>query len=144
MRERRIRFKLLHLYNEVLAGRPEALRIGDAEHILLLGIALERVAACGVIGQNLGRRTVELDLLVDADINLGEVFLVEVRLQHLTKIDIRIDKEIKLYSSSAEILTNHPAGSYTLQRDAKKQYVLRITDPNLFWSTSKYLVIQVK
>ena len=63
---------------------------------------------------------------------------------YFTKIDIRIDKEIKLYSSSAEILTNHPAGSYTLQRDAKKQYVLRISDPQRFWSTSKYLVVQVK
>lgn len=63
---------------------------------------------------------------------------------YFTKIDIRIDKEIKLYSKSAELLTNHPAGSYTLERDAKKQYVLKITNPETFWSTSKYLVIQVK
>ena len=42
------------------------------------------------------------------------------------------------------MLTNHPASSYTLQRDAKKQYVLRINDPDAFWSTSKYLVILVK
>ena len=63
---------------------------------------------------------------------------------YFTKIDIRIDKEIKLYSKSAEILTSHPASAYTLTRDANKQYVLRITDPQAFWSTSKYLVIQVK
>jgi chromosome segregation ATPase len=63
---------------------------------------------------------------------------------YFTKIDIRIDKEIKLYSKSAEMLTSHPSSSYTLAPDANKQYVLRITDPNLFWSTSKYLVIQVK
>jgi chromosome segregation ATPase len=63
---------------------------------------------------------------------------------YFTKIDIRIDKEIKLYSKSAEMLTSHPSSSYTLSPDANKQYVLRITDPNLFWSTSKYLVIQVK
>ena len=60
------------------------------------------------------------------------------------KIDIRIDKEIKLYSKDAKMLTSHPSSSYTLAPDANKQYVLRITDPNLFWSTSKYLVIQVK
>ena len=64
--------------------------------------------------------------------------------EYFTKIDIRIDKEIKLYSKSAEMLTSHPSSSYTLAPDANKQYVLRITDPNLFWSTSKYLVIQVK
>ena len=63
---------------------------------------------------------------------------------YFTKIDIRIDKEIKLYSKSAEMLTSHPSSSYTLAPDANKQYVLRITDPDLFWSTSKYLVIQVK
>ena len=63
---------------------------------------------------------------------------------YFTKIDIRIDKEIKLYSKDAKMLTSHPSSSYSLAPDANKQYVLRITDPNLFWSTSKYLVIQVK
>lgn len=63
---------------------------------------------------------------------------------YFTKIDIRIDKEIKLYSKSAEILTSHPAGSYTLQRDANKQFVLRINNPEAFWGTSKYLVVLVK
>ena len=63
---------------------------------------------------------------------------------YFTKIDIRIDKEIKLYSKSAELLTSHPAGTYELVRDAKKQYSLKITNPEKFWSTSKYLVILVK
>ena len=63
---------------------------------------------------------------------------------YFTKIDIRVDKEIKLYSKWAKILTSHPASSYTLQQDANKQYVLRITNPQIFWSTSKYLVVMVK
>ena len=74
----------------------------------------------------------------------GKVLQANYDKSYFTKIDIRIDKEIKLFSSSAEILTAHPASSYTLLRDANKQYVLRITDPQAFWSTSKYLVIQVK
>ena len=74
----------------------------------------------------------------------GEVLQANFNKDYFTKIDIRIDKEIKLYSSSADILTKHPADSYTLQRDAKKQYVLRINDPERFWSVSKYLVVQVK
>ena len=64
--------------------------------------------------------------------------------EYFTKIDLRVDKEIKLYSKSAKILTTHPSSSYTLQQDANKQYVLRITDPQTFWGTSKYLVVQVK
>ena len=63
---------------------------------------------------------------------------------YFTKIDIRVDKVIKLYSRSAKLLTTHPAGSYTLERDAQKMYTLRITDPTKFWSVSKYLVVVVK
>lgn len=63
---------------------------------------------------------------------------------YFTKIDIRVQKEVKLYSKSAKILTMHPSSSYTLERDANKKYTLRITNPQLFWSTSKYLVILVK
>ncbi|MBQ0062640.1 MAG: hypothetical protein KBS94_01275 [Prevotella sp.] len=63
---------------------------------------------------------------------------------YFTKIDIRIDNEIKLYSKSARILTHHPAGSYSLQPDAKGMYVLKILDAVSFWRTSKYLVIMVK
>lgn len=74
----------------------------------------------------------------------GKVLQSNFNKNYFTKIDIRIDKEIKLYSKSAEMLTSHPAGSYTLQQDAQKQYVLRITNPQQFWSTSKYLVVLVK
>ena len=74
----------------------------------------------------------------------GKVLRGNFNKNFFTKIDIRVDKEIKLYSKSAKILTMHPSSSYTLATDAKDQYVLRITNPQLFWSTSKYLVIQVK
>ena len=50
---------------------------------------------------------------------------------YFTKIDIRVDKEIRLYSRSAKILTAHPASSYELQQDANRQYILRITNPQL-------------
>ena len=74
----------------------------------------------------------------------GKVLQSNFNKEYFTKIDIRVDKEIKLYSKSAKLLTTHPASAYTLQQDANKQYVLRITDPQAFWSTSKYLVVQVK
>ncbi len=74
----------------------------------------------------------------------GHVLRSSFNKSYFTKIDIRDVKEIKLYSKSAEILTTHPAGTYTLQPDAQKQYVLRITNPQQFWSTSRYLVILVK
>lgn len=81
----------------------------------------------------------EQRILVD-----GEVLQADFNKDYFTKIDIRRDKEVKLYSRSAKMLTSHPISSYTLQRDANKQYVLRITDSQQFWATSKYLVILVK
>lgn len=63
---------------------------------------------------------------------------------YFTQIDIRTDKTIKLYSKSAELLTIHPEGSYVLVKDAEGQLTLQITNPNKFWSVSRYLVIIVK
>lgn len=63
---------------------------------------------------------------------------------YFTRIDLRVTKVIKLYSKSAKLMTNHPAGSYSLDKDAQGQYTLRITDPQKFWSVSRYLVITVK
>ena len=74
----------------------------------------------------------------------GKVLQSNFNHEYFTKIDIRIDKEIRLYSRSAKLLTSHPTSAYTLAQDANKQYILRITNPQLFWSTSKYLVVLVK
>lgn len=82
----------------------------------------------------------EQKILQNGDVLQGNDF----NKNYFTKIDIRYDKEIKLYSKSAKLLTTHPAGSYKLEKDNKGQYVLQITNPNEFWSVSKYLVIQVK
>lgn len=74
------------------------------------------------------------DVLKSADFNKD----------YFTQIDIRTDKEIKLYSKRAELLTTHPDGSYELVKDAKGQLILKITNPTDFWSVSRYLVIQVR
>lgn len=74
------------------------------------------------------------DVLKNADFNKD----------YFTQIDIRTDKEIKLYSKRAELKTTHPEGSYELVKDAKGQLTLKITNPNAFWSVSRYLVILVR
>jgi len=81
----------------------------------------------------------EQNILVD-----GDVLQSNFNKSYFTKIDIRNEKQIKLYSKSARLLTTHPSSSYSLTKDANKQYVLNITNPQIFWSTSKYLVILVK
>ncbi len=74
----------------------------------------------------------------------GKVLQGSFNKNYFTKIDIRETRELKLYSKNAKILTSHPTSSYSLTKDASGQYVLRISDPATFWSTSKYLVVQVK
>lgn len=63
---------------------------------------------------------------------------------YFTQIDIRKDKEIKLYSKDAKLLTFHPDGTYEFIKDKKGTLTLKILNPNSFWSVSRYLVIEVK
>lgn len=74
------------------------------------------------------------DVLKDNDFNKD----------YFTQIDIRKEKEIKLYTKKAELLTTHPKNSYELVKDDKGQLTLKINNPNEFWSVSRYLVIQVR
>ena len=74
------------------------------------------------------------DVLKDGDFNKD----------YFTKIDIRYDRDLKFYSKSAQILSTHPAGTYQLAKDKDGKYEIHITDPQKFWSVSKYLVVQVK
>ena len=58
---------------------------------------------------------------------------------YFTRIDITRTMEIPLAAKKAKLATTHPAGSYRIDGDK-----LAITDPNLFWSVSKYLVVVVE
>ena len=74
------------------------------------------------------------DVLKDNDFNKD----------YFTQIDIRTEKEFKLYSKRAELLTTHPKNSYEWVKDDKGQLTLKVTNPTDFWSVSRYLVIQVR
>lgn len=63
---------------------------------------------------------------------------------YFTEIDIRVTKIIPLHSKRVKLLTTHPSGSYSLDKDTHELYTLRITDPESFWSVSRFLVISVK
>lgn len=73
-----------------------------------------------------------------------EVLTEDFNKDYFTEIDIRTTKTIELYSKSAKLLTVHPEGSFTLDKNSKEEYVLNITNAKDFWGVSKYLVIIVK
>ena len=63
---------------------------------------------------------------------------------YFTKIDIRNTTTIKLNAKRAELLSNHPASSYALLKDATGDITLKVNSPSEFWSLTKYLVVRVK
>lgn len=79
-------------------------------------------------------------IIVDGDVLKTNDFDAD----YFTQIDIRKTNVIPLNSKSAKLLTTHPEGSYSLLKDSKGEYTLRITNASEFWSVSKYLVIKVK
>ncbi len=60
------------------------------------------------------------------------------------RIDIRETNRINLNSQKAKILSIHPTGSYTLEKDSNGILSLYISKPNSFWEQTKYLIIQIQ
>ena len=58
-------------------------------------------------------------------------------------IDITKTSTIPLEAKDAQVLTNHPTDSYTIEHKGKTVSNLQITDPEKFWKASKYLVVVV-
>lgn len=62
---------------------------------------------------------------------------------YFTTADQRSLTSLPLHSKKAKVLTSQPSDSYQIVNDANGMKVLNITNPEKFWSTYKYLVIQV-
>lgn len=64
---------------------------------------------------------------------------------NFTKIDIKQTTRIKIGGKGAKLISTHPSDSYKLEKDAKKNSStdLIITNPQKFWSESKFLVISI-
>ena len=67
----------------------------------------------------------------------------EVPAETFTKADKRELKEIVFETKKAKVLSAHPTESYTIVLK-DNQSVLQITNPELFWSVTKYLVVVTK
>jgi DNA repair exonuclease SbcCD ATPase subunit len=63
---------------------------------------------------------------------------------YFTKVDVSTLTEIPLGAKKAKLVTTHPAGSYKIEGADGKAEKLVITNPDDFWSASKYCVIVVE
>ncbi|NLF41096.1 MAG: hypothetical protein GX587_00200 [Bacteroidales bacterium] len=67
----------------------------------------------------------------------------DMNTSYFTKIDITKTKEITISGKKPKIVTSHPSTSYTLTGEGNL-YKLVISDYNKFWTSSKYLVIEIQ
>jgi hypothetical protein len=62
---------------------------------------------------------------------------------YFTKIDILETTSIELYGKEAKLLSSHPKNSYLIEKKSGNE-ILKINNPEEFWSVSKYLVVIVQ
>ena len=67
----------------------------------------------------------------------------EVPAQAFTQADKRELNEVAFEGKKVKVLSAHPVESYTLV-NKDNQVILQITNPELFWSVTKYLVVATK
>lgn len=67
----------------------------------------------------------------------------EVPAEAFTQVDKREVNEIAFEGKKVKVLSAHPVESYTIVNNGT-QVVLQITNPELFWSVTKYLVVITK
>ncbi len=62
---------------------------------------------------------------------------------YFTPVNILTTDTIPTYQTRAKVLSTHPDGSYILEKDENGFQQVIIKNKELFWSVSKYLVLQV-
>ena len=74
-----------------------------------------------------------------------EFLVPNINENSFTKIDIRDTKTIPVNSRDAKLIPERPSNSYEMihQNDGRIAYV-EIKDPDLFWKTSKFTVVEIK
>lgn len=64
--------------------------------------------------------------------------------EHFTMVDVTKTKSFALYSKEAELITEHPAGSYEWVEENDTITYMIVLNPEEFWKISKYAVVETK
>jgi predicted nucleic acid-binding Zn-ribbon protein len=73
-----------------------------------------------------------------------EELAANINQEAFTRVDITQLSNIPVNTKEVEMVTVHPMDSYSIEKQDDKVSEIRITDPEKFWSTSKYLVVMTK
>ena len=84
----------------------------------------------------------EAGILKGGFLKKAKLNMSEVNQSAFTKIDIRNTSFFTIPSKKPVIMTQVPAGSYTIKDNGNGTSTLTVTDPAKFWSMSNYLVVK--
>ena len=76
--------------------------------------------------------------------NLKNVLKQEVPTEEFTRADKRELNTITFDAKKAQVISSHPTDSYIVSNVDKKTVQIEITNPDKFWSVTKYLVVITK
>ena len=68
----------------------------------------------------------------------------EAALKNFTRVDIREFKRLETNSERVEVVTPHAAESFRIDNSNPKNLVIEITNPAVFWKSSKFLVVRTR
>lgn len=68
----------------------------------------------------------------------------DAEIHHFTRIDIREFTRLETNASRIEVITPHPAGSFRINNEDPRNLVVEITDPSMFWTQSRFFVVQTR
>jgi DNA repair exonuclease SbcCD ATPase subunit len=79
-------------------------------------------------------------------IGIGRTLTVneQAALQNFTKIDIRQFTRLETNSERIDLITPHAPESFRINNENPRNLVIEITNPTLFWKSSKFLVVRVR
>jgi len=69
----------------------------------------------------------------------------DIDLSNFTVVDLRENNSFDIDGKKVSLLTSHPDDGYLMRKDETKKrfYSFQITRPELFWSNSRFMVLQV-
>ncbi|TND08319.1 MAG: putative lipoprotein [Bacteroidetes bacterium] len=79
-----------------------------------------------------------------ARLTKAQTLNADLKRESFTEINTHEVMQIALTSPKAKLVTKHPGESYRMEMQNDGTLLLNIVDPDLFWSISKYLVVETK
>lgn len=146
-------FNIIQLRSNVktLSGNIESLseqvnqlttQANDAEVNLELATKEATEMSYGYVLVGTKKQLSSLGVLKGGFLKKSKVELSNVDNGKFQRVDIRSFSHISIPGNNVKIMTSHPSSSYSIEEGLPS--VLYITNPSLFWNTSRYLIVQYK